>query len=136
MCVPEPKMICRSTSRFHHLRHVIDPEDLAFGADQGSYGQCWLSGTRSNIQNYVPTANQPIFDKGLRDRRKHLPDDFAVLFPEPRGITPYAYNLLVGLHQQKYTYLAVDGEFGNTAKVRVADKPELNDDRRVSRSNG
>jgi hypothetical protein len=97
-------MICRSTSRFHHLRHVIDPEDLAFGADQGSYGQCWLSGTRSNIQNYVPTANQPIFDKGLRDRRKHLPDDFAVLFPEPRGITPYAYNLLVGLHQQKYTY--------------------------------
>jgi hypothetical protein len=118
-------MICRSTSRFHHLRHVIDPEDLAFGADQGSYGQCWLSGTRSNIQNFVPTANQPIFDKGLRDRRKHLPDDFAVLFPEPRRITPYAYNFLVGLHQQKYTYQAVDGEFGNNAKVRVADKPEI-----------
>jgi hypothetical protein len=104
---------------------VIDPEDLAFGADQGSYGQCWLSGTRSNIQNFVPTANQPIFDKGLRDRRKHLPDDFAVLFPEPRRITPYAYNFLVGLHQQKYTYQAVDGEFGNNAKVRVADKPEI-----------
>jgi hypothetical protein len=69
----------------------------------------------------VLTANQPIFDKGLRDRRKHLPDDFAVLLPEPRGITPYAYNLLVGLHQQKYTYQAVDGEFGNNAKVRVAD---------------
>jgi len=73
----------------------------------------------------VPTANQPIFDKGLRYRRKHLPDDFAVLFPEPRGITPYAYNLLVGLHQQKYTYLAVDGEFGNNAKVKIADKPEI-----------
>jgi hypothetical protein len=103
---------------------VIDPEDLAFGADQGSYGQCWLSGTRSNIQNYVPTANQPIFDKSSRDRRKHLPDDFAVLFPEPRGITPYAYNLLVGLHQQKYTYQAVDGEFGNSAKGDIVLVPQ------------
>ena len=98
LCIPEPKMVCRSTSGFHHLRHRIDPEDLAFGADQGSYGQCRLSGTRSNIQNGVPTANQPILDKGLRDRRKHLPDDFAVLLPEWRGITPSAYNLLVGLH--------------------------------------
>ena len=85
-------MICRSTSRFHHLRRRIDPEGLPFGADQCSNGQCWLSGTRSNIQNCVPAANRPIFDKSLRDRRKHLPDDFAVLFPERRGITPYAYT--------------------------------------------
>jgi hypothetical protein len=109
LCIPEPKMVCRSTSGFHHLRRRIDPEDLAFGADQGSYGQCWLSRTRSNIQNCVPAANQPILDKSLRDRRKHLPDDFAVLLPERRGITPYAYNLLVGLHRQKYTYRAIDG---------------------------
>jgi hypothetical protein len=60
----------------------------------------------------VPTDNQPILDKSLRDWRKHLPDDFAVLLPERRGITPCAYNLLVGLHQQKYTYRAVDGETG------------------------
>jgi hypothetical protein len=102
-------MVCRSTSGFHHLRRRIDPEDLALGADQGSYGQCRLSGTRSNIQNYVPTANQPILDKSVRDWRKHLPDDFAVLLLERRGITPYAYYLLVGLHPQKYTYRAVDG---------------------------
>src|SRR5258705_5228803 len=50
-------------------RRRIDPEDLAFGADQGSYGQCRLSGTRSNIQNCMPTANQPILDKSLCDRR-------------------------------------------------------------------
>jgi hypothetical protein len=61
----------------------------------------------------VPAANQPILDKSLRDRRKHLPDDFAVLLPERRGITPYAYNFLVGLHPQKYTYQAVDGAFGS-----------------------
>src|SRR5258708_1088589 len=112
-------MICRSTSGFHHLRHVIDREDLALGADQGSYSQCWLSWTRSNIQNYVPTANQPIFDKGLRDWCKDRAGDLGGVLPERRGMTPYAYNLLVGLHQQKYTYQAVDGEFGNNAKVRV-----------------
>jgi hypothetical protein len=32
-----------------------------------------------------------------------------VLLPERRGITPYAYYLLVELHAQKYTYRAVDG---------------------------
>src|ERR1700756_546226 len=89
-CIPEPKMGFRPPS----------------GADQGSYGQCWLARTRSNIQNCVPAANQPILDKSLRDRRKHLPNDFAMLLPERRGITPSAYNLLVGLHQQKYTYRA------------------------------
>ncbi len=111
--IPEPKMVCRSTSGFDHLRHRIDPEDLAFGADQGSNGQCRFSRTRSNIQYCVPTDNQPILDKRLRDWRKHLPDDFAVLLPEPRGITPCAYDLLVGSHQQKYTYRAVDGVFRN-----------------------
>jgi hypothetical protein len=69
LCIPEPKMVCRSTSGFHNLRHRIDPEDLAFRANQASYGQCRLSGTGGNIQNRVPTANQPILDKGLRDRR-------------------------------------------------------------------
>ena len=123
LCIPEPKMICRSTSRFHHLRRRIDPEGLPFGADQGSNGQCWLSGTRSNIQNCVPAANRPIFDKSLRDRRKHLPDDFAVLFPERRGITPYAYNLLVGLHQQKYTYRAVDGAPGKYPPLTTLPTP-------------
>ena len=77
----------------------------AFGANQGRYGQGGLSRTRSNIQNCVPTANQPILDKSLRDWRKHLPDDFAVILPEGRGITPYVYNLVVGLRRQKYTYL-------------------------------
>jgi hypothetical protein len=44
-----------------------------------------------------------MLDKRLRNRRKHPPDDAAVLLPERRGITPYDYDLLVGLHQQKYT---------------------------------
>jgi hypothetical protein len=47
----------------------------------------------------MPTANQRILDKSLRDRRKHLPDDFAVLLPEQRGSTTCGYNLLVGLHR-------------------------------------
>jgi hypothetical protein len=122
LCIPEPKMVCRSMSGFHHLRRRIDPADLAFGADQVSYGQGWLSGTRSNIQNCVPTANQPILDKSLGDRRKHLPDDFAVLLPERGGITPCAYNLLVGLHQQKYTYQAVDGAFGQNPSPTICKK--------------
>ena len=108
LCIPKPETVCRSTSSFHHLRNGIDPEDLAFGSDQGSYAQCWLSGTRSNVQNRVPTANQSILDKSLRDRREHLPDDFAVLLPERRGITPSVYNLLVGLHHQKYTCRVID----------------------------
>src|SRR6266702_5732405 len=116
LCIPELRMVCRSTSGFHHLRRRIDPEDLAFGADQGSYGQCRLSGTRSNIQNCMPTANQPILDKSLCDRRKHLPDDFAVFLPERRGITPYAYKFLVRLHQQKYTGV-VDGQSGSNPVV-------------------
>jgi hypothetical protein len=45
-----------------------------------------------------------ILDESLRNWRKHLPDDFAVFLPEGRGITPCVYNLVVGLHQQKYTY--------------------------------
>src|SRR5437870_13321901 len=79
----------------------------------GSYGQCWPSGACNNIQNCMPTANQRILDKSLRDRRKHLPDDFAVLLPERRGITPCGYNFLVRLHPQKYTYQPVDGAFGS-----------------------
>jgi hypothetical protein len=70
----------------------------------------------------VPTSNQPILDKSLRDRRKHLPDDFAVLLPERRGITPYANNLLIGLHKQKYTYRAIDGQTGAQSWL-AADRP-------------
>jgi hypothetical protein len=32
-----------------------------------------------------------------------------VLLPERRGVTPSAYNFLVGLHQRKYTCRTVDG---------------------------
>src|SRR5437879_5103254 len=48
LCISEPKTVFRSMSGFHHLRRRIDPENLGFGADQSSYGQCWLSGARSN----------------------------------------------------------------------------------------
>jgi hypothetical protein len=95
-------MVRRSTSGFHHLGHRIDTENLAFGADPGGDGQCRLSGSRGNIQNCVPTPNQSILDKGLRDRRKHLPDDFAVFLPERRGFTPCSCDLLIGLHHPKY----------------------------------
>jgi hypothetical protein len=78
---------------------------------------------RGNVQNCVPTANQPILDKSLRDRRKHLLDDFAVLLPEWRGSTPCAYNLLVGLHRQKYTYrAALTGAFGQNPSPTISKK--------------
>ena len=96
-------MVCRSPTGVHHLGRRIDPEDLAFGADKGSYSQSGLSGPGSNIQNCVPAANQPALDQSLRDRRKHLPDDFAVLLPERRGSTPCADNFLIGLHHSKYS---------------------------------
>src|SRR5215813_10086281 len=64
---------------------------------------CWLAGTSSNIQDGASTADQPILAKGSRDRRKHLPDDFAVLLPERSGIAPSVYDVLVGLHEHEYT---------------------------------
>jgi hypothetical protein len=55
----------------------------------------------------VLTADLPILDKSLRNRRKHSLDDFAVLFPEWSGTAPSVYNLLLGLHEQKYSFLTV-----------------------------
>jgi hypothetical protein len=84
----------------------------------------------------------------LRDRRKHLPDDFAVFLPERRGITPYAYSLLVGLHQPKYTYWALTAytDVGLNREMRqndprhiqrhyfrIADNPEVNDEMLICR---
>ena len=88
LCILEPETVSRSSRSCHHFRNGIDPKDLAFRSDQGGYRQCWLSGTRSNIQNCLPTANPSIFDQSLRYRLEHLPDDFAVLLPERRGTTP------------------------------------------------
>jgi hypothetical protein len=84
-----------------HLRCRINPKYLAFWAksamvNAGSPGPV-------AIQNCVPTGNQPILNKSMCDRRKHLPRNFAVLLPERRGITPCAYYLLVWLHQEEYT---------------------------------
>ena len=105
--IPEAKMVRLPPSGFHHVPHRIDSENSALGLDQGSYGLCGLSGTGSNIENCVSAANQPILDKGRRDRRKHLPDDFAVFLPERSGNTPSADDVLAGLHDQKYTFRAV-----------------------------
>jgi ankyrin repeat protein len=98
--ISDRKMVCRSTSGRHHLGNGIDPKDLAFRSDQGSHAQCRISGTGSNVQNCVTTAKLPILDKSLRDRREHLPYDFAVLLPERCNAAPSVYNLLVGLHEQ------------------------------------
>jgi DNA-binding transcriptional MerR regulator len=57
----------------------------------------------------MPGTDPRILDQSLRNWRKHLPDDFAVFLPEGRRITPCVYNLVVGLHQQKYTYRALGG---------------------------
>jgi hypothetical protein len=103
-------MVGGSTSRIHHLRCGIDPKDLALGADYAGYGQSWLPGPRSNIQNRAPGTDPRILDESLRNRRKHLPDDFAVFLPEGRRIAPCVYNLGVGLHQQKYTYRTLGGQ--------------------------
>jgi hypothetical protein len=103
LCIPEPETVCSSPSGLDHLRCRINPKYLAFWANQVGYGQCWLSRARSNIQNCVPTGNQPILNKSMCDRRKHLPRNFAVLLPERRGVTPCAYSLLVWLHQEEYT---------------------------------
>jgi hypothetical protein len=108
LCIAELETVCRPTGGVNHFLRGIDPEDLARGADPGSYGQRRLSGARSDIQNCLASADQRLLNQSLRNWRKHLPDDFAVLLPEGRGITPCAYNLLVGLHQQKYTYPAID----------------------------
>jgi len=102
--IPEAKMVRLPPSGFHHVPHRIDSENSALGLDQGSYGLCGLSGTGSNIENCVSAANQPILDKGRRDRRKHLPDDFAVFLPERSGNTPSVDDVLAGLHEQKYTF--------------------------------
>ena len=80
----KPEAVRRSSRSCHHFRNGIDPKDLAFWSDQSGHSQCWLSGTRSNIQNCVPTANPCILDKSLRYRLEHLLDDFAVLLPERR----------------------------------------------------
>jgi hypothetical protein len=106
LCIPEPKMLCRPARGCHHLRSRIDPVDLTLGSNQGSYAQARFSRTRTNIQNGVPITNQPILDKCLRDRRKHLADDLAVLLPERRHATPNIYSLLAGLHKRKYSYFA------------------------------
>jgi hypothetical protein len=59
------------------------------------------------------TANLPILDKSLRNRLIHLPDDFAVLLPKRSGIAPSVYDLLAGLHKQKYILWAGDGASRN-----------------------
>jgi hypothetical protein len=55
----------------------------------------------------VSGTDPRILDESLRNWREHLPDDFAVFLPEGRRITPCVYNVVVGLHQQKYTYPAL-----------------------------
>ena len=103
LCVPESTLVCRSASGCDHLRDRIDANDLAFGPDNGRYVQGWLSGPRSNIKNCMSAANQRILDQSLRDRRKHLPDRFAMLLPERRSAAPSVDHSLVALHRRKYS---------------------------------
>jgi hypothetical protein len=48
----------------------------------------------------VSAADERILDKSLRDRRKHLPDNLAVLLPKRRDANPPVNNLLIGLHHR------------------------------------
>src|SRR5437868_15399649 len=102
LCISEPEMVRGSPSGRYHFRNRVDPNDLAFGSDQASHAQGRLSGTRSDIQDRVLTADLPIFYKSFGDWRKHLPDDFAVLLPERCGTGPAVHDLVVGLHEEKY----------------------------------
>ena len=108
MRVLKTELRCGSPGGVHHLGRGIDPDDFAFCADAGSNGQGWLSGAGGDIEHSVASADLRVVDlsvedQRLRDWRKHLPDDLAVLLPEGRGIAPSLDNLLVGLHLQKYT---------------------------------
>jgi len=112
LCISDSKTVSFPASRIYHLQHRIDPEDLALGADQASYAQRRLAGTGSNIQNRVSTANQRILDKSIRDRRKHMTDDFAMLLPERSRIAPSVDGVLLGLHEQSIPW-AVDAPTGS-----------------------
>src|ERR1039458_5844640 len=106
LCILQPKTLGRPTSGCHHRGNRINSKDLAFRSDPGSHAQCRLSGARSNIQNRVLPANLSIFDESLCNRRKHLLDDFAVLLPVRSGTAPSVYDLLVGLHERRYSCFA------------------------------
>jgi hypothetical protein len=101
-------MVRRPAGGCHHVRDRIDPNDLAFGSDQGSQAQGRLSAACSNIENYVSTANQAILGQGLGDRRKHPPDHFAMFFPEGCSGAPFLNHRLVGLHLRKYNGRAAE----------------------------
>src|SRR4029077_6746002 len=103
LCISDSKTVSFPASRIYHLQHRIDPEDLALGADQASYAQRRPAGTGRKIPNRTSTANQRILDKSIRDRRKHMTDDFAVLLPERSRIAPSVDGVLLGLHERKYT---------------------------------
>jgi hypothetical protein len=56
----------------------------------------------------VHAADPAILDMSLRDRRKHLVDNFAVVLLERRGVDPSVDNRLVGFHQRKCSYRIAD----------------------------
>src|SRR5262249_36918779 len=55
----------------------------------------------SNVQDCVSDLNRRVVDKCLRDRREHLPDDFAVFLPERCGRTPCADDRLLSIHRHQ-----------------------------------
>jgi DNA-binding CsgD family transcriptional regulator len=103
LCIFYSQMVRGATRGGHHFRDWIDANNASLRSDDRGDTQRGLAGTGGNVQNRVPIANPRIRDKRLRNRRKHLADDFAVLLPVRSGTAPAIDNFLLGLHVQKYS---------------------------------
>src|SRR5262249_19583598 len=99
--IAETKTACFPPRGFDHVRNRIDPADSAFGADESRDCQCRFSRAGGNIENSLSVANHRIFRKSRCDRRKHVPDHFAMLLPKRRRNIPSVEYSLLRLHEQK-----------------------------------
>lgn len=98
LCIFHSEMVRGAARGGHHFRDWIDANNASLRSDDRRDTQRGLAGTGGDVQNRVSIANPRIRDKRLRDRSKHLADDFAVLLPVRSGTAPTVDNFLLGLH--------------------------------------
>ena len=103
MYIFHSEMVGGATRGGHHLRDWIDTHNASLRSDDLGDTQRRLAGTGGNIEHRVLRANFRIRNQRLRNRRKHLADDFAVFFPIWRRTAPAIDNFLFRLHGQKYS---------------------------------
>src|SRR5438445_7406561 len=83
-----------STSRFHHPRNRIYAQDFALSANELGNRQGRFPGACSYVEHTAAASNLCGLDERLSDRRKHLPDNSAVLFPIGSCFAPPANYFL------------------------------------------